>query len=118
MPKSDASALEVRECGPEERARQAELFNACFQKRVDADALAWRYDRSPHGRSVSFLTLAPSGQGVSGYACSPRRALAYGDEASLATVGETGDVMTHPEWRKRGLFSALDRAALERTRAL
>src|SRR5689334_16968700 len=103
----DAHALRVHACGPEDRARQAELFNACFKKRVDAAALAWRYDRSPHGASISFLTLEGE-RGVSGYACSPRRMLARGDEATSAPVGETGDVMTHPDWRKRGLFSALD----------
>lgn len=113
----EASELRVHACGPEDRARQAELFNACFKKRVDAAALAWRYDRSPHGASLSYLTLH-EGRGVSGYACSPRRVLAFGDETTAAPVGETGDVMTHPEWRKRGLFSALDRACVARAKEL
>jgi len=110
--------LQVSECGPADRARQVQLFQACFKKPIDVAALRWRYERSPHGPSVSFLTALPDGRGVSGYACSPRRMLAAGDEAHAASVGETGDVMTHPEWRKRGLFSALDRACMERTRAL
>ncbi len=42
----------------------------------------------------------------------------FGDEGSIALVGETGDVMTHPEWRKRGLFSALDERARARTKEL
>ena len=110
------SDFTVAACGPEQRAEQAELFNACFKKGVDAEALAWRYDRGPHGGSVSFVTRNGNGLAVSGYACSPRRMLHRGDEASLAAVGETGDVMTHPEWRKRGLFSDLDRAAMNETR--
>jgi GNAT superfamily N-acetyltransferase len=108
----ETAALEVRACAAADRAAQARLFNACFKKRVDAQSLAWRYDRSPHGASLSFMTVKPDGEGVCGYACSPRRMLAGGDEDSLAPVGETGDVMTHPEWRKRGLFSALDRACM------
>src|SRR6185369_7361113 len=56
--------------------------------------------------------------GVSGYACSPRTALSFGDESTRATIGETGDVMTHPQWRKRGLFSALDRACMQETARL
>src|SRR5690349_15206722 len=109
-----ANELDVRACGPRDRARQVELFRACFKKPLDEPALAWRYDRSPHGPSVSFLTCTADGRGVSGYACSPRRALAFGDEDRAALAGQTGDVMTHPEWRKRGLFSALDRATMAR----
>ena len=105
----------VAACGPAERAEQAQLFNACFKKDVDAEALAWRYDRGPHGEAVSFVTRNGADLAVSGYACSPRRMLHRGDEATLASVGETGDVMTHPEWRKRGLFSDLDRAAMAET---
>jgi len=110
------SEFTVGACGPEQRAEQAALFNACFKKGVDAAALAWRYDRGPHGGAVSFVTRNAAGLAVSGYACSPRRALCRGDESTLAAVGETGDVMTHPDWRKRGLFSDLDRAAMAEAR--
>ena len=102
-------------CGPGDRAEQARLFNACFKKDVTADHLAWRYDRGPHGAAISLVTRpehVEGGEAVSGYACSPRLALVEGDESTLAPVGETGDVMTHPEWRKRGLFSELDRRAM------
>jgi hypothetical protein len=107
----------VETCGPAQRSEQAVLFNACFKKPVDAEQLAWRYDRGPHGRSLSFVSRSPEGLAVSGYACSPRRMLSRGDERTLAEVGETGDVMTHPDWRRRGLFSGLDRAAIDGARA-
>jgi GNAT superfamily N-acetyltransferase len=118
--------FEIRACAAVDRAAQARLFNQCFKKKVDAGALAWRYDQNPHGRALSFLSIARSGEGgeadegepVSGYACSPRLAIARGDDASRAVIGETGDVMTHPDWRKRGLFSALDRACMEAARRL
>jgi len=103
-------------CGPEHREEQARLFNACFKKSLEAPALEWRYDQNPHGASVSLLARpAAGGDGVCGYACSPRLALVKGDEATLAPIGQTGDVMTHPDWRKRGIFSGLDRRCMQET---
>jgi GNAT superfamily N-acetyltransferase len=111
----ESVAVSVGLCGERDRSEQALLFNRCFKKHLDAAALAWRYDRNPHGQAVSLLSRPAGHPGVSGYACNPRRALVAGDEATLAVVGETGDVMTDPEWRKRGLFSDLDRAAMAET---
>jgi len=112
------SEFTVQACGPHDRGAQAQLFSACFKKSTDSAGLAWRYDQNPHGRALSFVQRASSGEFVSGYACSPRRAVPSGDEARSAIVGETGDVMTHPAWRKRGLFSALDVAAMAEARQL
>lgn len=103
-------------CGPADRAEQARLFNACFKKSLGAGELAWRYDQNPHGTAVSLLSRPEAGDGVSGYACSPRRVLTFGKEES--SVGETGDVMTHPDWRGRGLFRELDAACMEHTARL
>ncbi len=108
----------VHLCGPQDRPEQARLFNACFKKGADADDLAWRYDRGPHGAAVSLVARPPGGDGICGYACSPRKALVRGDESTLAAVGETGDVMTHPDWRKQGIFSHLDRRCMEETASL
>jgi hypothetical protein len=112
------SALLLGSCGPADRPEQARLFNACFKKAVRAEDLAWRYDRCPHGASVSLLSRPPGGEGISGYACNPRRVRHLGDPVTEALIGETGDVMTHPAWRKRGIFSSLDRRAMELTAAL
>lgn len=110
------AAPRIVSAGPEDRAEQALLFNACFKKSLGERELAWRYDRSPHGPSLSFVARPAGGAAVSGYASSPRFASVGGDPASLARIGQTGDVMTHPQWRKRGLFSDLDRAAREAAR--
>jgi len=109
--------IEVASCSPAHRAEQARLHAACFKKPLPPGGLKWRYDASPLGESVSLVAREPDGLAISGYACSPRAALAAGDERTLAIVGETGDVMTHPEWRKRGFFSRLDRAAMDEARA-
>lgn len=113
----DPRQLRVLTCASGQRAEQARLAGACFKKPVAESGLVWRYDRNPHGPTHSFLQVDPQGNGVSGYACNARVAWSFGDPQSLATIGETGDVMTHPEWRKLGLFSALDQAAREATRA-
>lgn len=111
-------ALQISLCGPEDRAEQARLFNACFKKTLEAPALEWRYDQNPQGKAVSLLSRPPGAEGVCGYACSPRLAVPSGDESQAALIGETGDVMTHPEWRKRGIFSGLDQRCMEETARL
>ncbi|MFT5052172.1 MAG: hypothetical protein ACI8QZ_003604 [Chlamydiales bacterium] len=103
---------EISACRPGDRHDQVALFNLCFGKRDGERVLAWRYDQNPHGRPIQLLTR-DAGRAVSGYACNPRRALARG--AAAATVGQTGDVMTDPGWRGRGLFSDLDRGAMRAT---
>ncbi|MDP6540400.1 MAG: GNAT family N-acetyltransferase [Planctomycetota bacterium] len=110
--------LSVHLCGPDDRAEQARLFNACFSKGIDADGLAWRYDRNPHGSAISLLSRPPGGEGICGYACSPRLAVPFGDGEQAAPIGQTGDVMTHPDWRKRGIFSGLDRACMDQARRI
>jgi len=116
QPPKVSPALAVRACTAADRAEQVQLFKQCFKKSVDERALAWRYDQNPHGASLSYLARTAEGLAVSGYSCSPRLALAQGDPASLAPVGQTGDVMTHPDWRKRGLFSDLDRDCMKAAR--
>lgn len=107
--------LRVEACGPADRAEQARLFNACFKKEADAAQLAWRYDECPQGSSISYVSRPPVGDAICGYACNPRTVLHRGDESTACTIGETGDVMTHPEWRKRGIFSGLDAATMQAT---
>jgi GNAT superfamily N-acetyltransferase len=106
------AAVTVVVCGPRERAEQSKLYAACFKKPLPERGLEWRYDEVPHGPSVSFVAREAAGATISGYACNPRLAVSRGLDASASVVGETGDVMTHPQWRKRGYFSGLDRAAM------
>jgi len=106
-------SLVIALCTPAEREEQARLFNACFKKDLGARELVWRYDENPHGAALSFVSRPPGGEGICGYACSPRMAVPAGDRSHAALVGQTGDVMTHPDWRKRGIFSGLDAACME-----
>jgi len=104
--------MAIGTCLPQDRPEQVALFNLCFGKEDGEVVLAWRYDQNPHGRPVQLLSR-DGGRAVSAYACNPRRALARGEHS--ATVGQTGDVMTDPDWRGKGLFSHLDRSAMGAT---
>lgn len=108
------SGFSIEAGTPGERGEQVALFNACFTKDVTEADLSWRYEQSPYGESVNLLAREEAtGELVSGYACNPRLAIAGDAEA---TVGQTGDVMTHPSRRKLGVFSHLDRAAVSRAK--
>ena len=109
-PGGDASdGFEVVACDASFRGDQAALFEACFGQRGARDVLDWRYDRCPHGQPIALLGRV-EGRAVSGYACNPRR---IGWDAASVTVGQTGDVMSHPDARGKGYFTRLDRAAMQ-----
>ncbi len=108
--------IRIDSAGPADRAEQVALYAVCFDKADGARVLPWRYRASPHGPSISFLARDAQDVTLSGYACSPRIVVPNGREDQAALVGETGDVMTHPDHRGRGVFSSLDRAAMEATR--
>ncbi len=104
----------TRPATPADRAAQAALFDACFQRRDGGVVLPWRYDQGPHGPSLARVVDGADGGLVASYACSPRRIQTAAGEV---TVGQTGDVMTAASERGKGLFSALDRAVMEDARA-
>ena len=114
METSDAPAL-ARVQGPEALPLQVALYEAAFGKTDGERVLPWRYAASPHGPSITLLTRTPGGDPVGAYACNARRVAAAGSEP--AVVGETGDVMTHPDHRGKGLFLDLDRRAMEEATA-
>ena len=97
--------------GPEALPLQVGLYETAFGKADGDQVLPWRYAASPHGPSITLLTRAPGGEPVGAYACNARRVAAAGQDA--AVVGETGDVMTHPDHRGKGLFLDLDRRAMQ-----
>ena len=107
-PAEAAEELEIHACGPADRAAQAALYERCFEKSDGTTVVPWRYDGNPHGEAISLLARDASGENVSGYACSPRIVLHGGEELDRSVVGQTGDVMTHPDHRGRGIFSRLD----------
>ncbi|MEM9801416.1 MAG: GNAT family N-acetyltransferase, partial [Planctomycetota bacterium] len=94
----------------DDRPAQAALFDSCFERTDGAEVIPWRYDGGPHGTALTTVVDGDDGL-LASYACGPRRLAGRG-----ALVGQTGDVMTAPEARGKGLFSELDRVTMERAR--
>ena len=112
-----APDLTARPCGPDSREAQAALFRRCFKKPLQARDLSWRYDHNPHGTAESWALVEPSGRLACSFAYGPRKMLCFGDEATLGVGGQQGDVMTDPDWRRKGLATRLAAVCEEATRA-
>lgn len=106
---SDPDTLDVALVGPADRDDQARLFGRCFAKPARVDALRWRYDDNPQGQAVSLVLRPPSGEAVCSYAYVPRLARAKGPagEPVQGVIGQQGDVMTDPDWQRKGLARKL-----------
>ena len=104
-----SNPLEVKRAGPGQRDLQARLFGLCFSKPGNAQALRWRYDSNPHGEAVSLILADEEGQAACSFAYVPR--LAVGHDASgvcsQGHIGQQGDVMTAPDWQRKGLARRL-----------
>ena len=110
-----AAGVSIRVAGADDRRDQAALYDTCFGAQDGGEILSWRYDRNPHGAALSLVARTGEGRAVAGYASSPRVVLHRGQEYEGALVGQTGDVMTHPDHRRQGLFASLDREAVQQT---
>lgn len=111
---ADELMLEVRLSTAEDRAAQGALFDRCFGRSGGEEALRWRYDGCPHGTTIAPVALREDAL-VASYACSPRRVLHRGTPLAPA-VGQTGDVMTEPGLRSRGVFTSLHWQAIAAAR--
>lgn len=108
----------MKRLGPADRADQARLFGRCFQKPASVEALRWRYDQNPDGQAVSLALAGPDGKAVCSYAYVPRLAVCRDSEggAVTGTIGQQGDVMTDPDWQRKGLARRLVTSCSEETR--
>lgn len=93
---------------------QVALFDRCFDRKDGAVVLPWRYAQGPHGEALTTVVEAGEGRVGASYACGPRLVRSSG--AAPVPIGQTGDVMTDPDQRGKGLFSGLDAATLERAK--
>jgi GNAT superfamily N-acetyltransferase len=80
-----------------------ELFRACFGVDVAHEYFAWKYYENPAGEVVAFV--ADAGDRLAAfYGAIPEL---WNVGAADATVYQSMDMMTHPDFRRRGLFARL-----------
>ena len=102
-------SLVVQAAGPESRDAQARLFGRCFAKPANVAALRWRYDDNPHGQAVSLVLTEGDDEAVCSFAYVPRLAVARTGHGQVTEgyIGQQGDVMTDPNWQRKGLARRL-----------
>ena len=106
------AGLEIRQSQAADRGAQGRLFDQCFGKTDGASVLPWRYDGCPHGTAIAPAALGDDGQLLASYAAQPRRVHFRGDATGASVIAQTGDVMTSPELRSRGVFTDLHWVAM------
>lgn len=105
--------LKVKKTNAADRAEQGALYDLCFKKTDGTKVLPWRYDGCPHGQAIATGALDDAGALVASYAAQPRRVHYRGEAFGAAAVAQTGDVMTHPDIRSRGVFTDLHWVAMD-----
>jgi GNAT superfamily N-acetyltransferase len=80
-----------------------ELFKACFGIDVSGDYFEWKYRANPTGEAIAFVADAGDRLGAF-YGVIPEPWSVGGREA---TVHQSMDTMTHPDFQRRGLFVKL-----------
>ncbi len=92
-------------------AARSNLHALCFGFRPPDETFAWKYRENPHGEAIDLVARV-DGEVVATFALVPRRWW-VGEHGSVMAY-QASDAMTRPEWRSRGLFTALlERAHVE-----
>lgn len=97
-------------------AGQRELFKLCFPEvlgtSVESEAhYHWKFGGYPAVVPYNAYVAEEDGTLVGFYASIPYR---YSVDGRVLTAGMVCDVMTHPEWRGRGIFTGIGRYSLQR----
>lgn len=115
---TDTDSLQFALVGAPDREDQARLFGRSFAKPARVEALRWRYDDNPQGQAVSLVLRDPAGHSVCSYAYVPRVAGARAPDGTWVrgVFGQQGDVMTDPDWQRKGLARRLVEHCADETR--
>jgi len=104
-------AWQVRSYVPGDEERVARLYQAVYGRPLSIDQYRWKLVETPWSLPAPNVWMADAGDRLAGhYAATPLR-FKLGDE--LLTIGHTGDAMTHPEFRRQGVFTTVGLAAHE-----
>lgn len=106
------SALTIRRAAPDERSRLLDLLLESFgdpSGHWSEDYWRWKHEDNPFG--PSYLLVAEDGGRPVGLRVFLRWELQSGDRTVPAV--RAVDTATHPDYRRRGIFSRLTREALD-----
>jgi GNAT superfamily N-acetyltransferase len=102
----------IRPVKATDSAALVELFEACFGTRLSTEYFAWKYYKNPTGKVSGFV--ADAGERLAAFYGLIPEPWAVGDADT--TIFQSMDTMTHPEFRRRGLFVRLAELAYEDVR--
>lgn len=98
----------VRKAAGEEAKEIIKLFNLIYEIPKTNDEYVWLYQNNPSGPSQVWLAIdKKTGITVSARPIFPWR-MKILDEELIVT--QAGDALTHPDYRRRGIFTALVKA--------
>lgn len=112
MPSADlVPAWHVRPYAAGDDDAVLHLYHAVYGRVLRGDYYRWKLVETPWSLAAPNVWLADAGEQLAGhYAATPLR---FKLENKILTVGHTCDAMTHPDFRRQGVFTALARAAHE-----
>ena len=89
----------------------AQLYEAVYGRPLHGDYYRWKLVETPWSLSAPNIWLADAGDRLAGhYAATPLR---FKLENEILTIGHTGDAMTHPDFRRQGIFTTVASTAHE-----
>lgn len=107
------SDLRVSAAGPEEMSTILALRGVVFPEeeldKQDPRYFRWAFESGPEGPARFYIARDGAGRVAGSYTVVPQR-FASGDAEIPGSI--VVDVMTHPDFRKRGVFTTLGRAAM------
>lgn len=107
---SSPSHYSIRPVTPQDYGALASMMEAAFGIQVGEQFFQWKYSDNPAGPVRGFLAIAPDGSPAAYYGAIPQRYSVFGEEH---TIFQSGDTMTHPAHRRKGLFEKLARHCYE-----
>jgi GNAT superfamily N-acetyltransferase len=102
---------EIRFFEPGDRGEVCSLYESVFGETATIEWFDWKYTDNPFVDGVPIV-LAERGNRIVGARPFFALEMCAGDRRTLAL--QPGDTMVHPEHRRRGLFSRMTEAAIER----
>jgi GNAT superfamily N-acetyltransferase len=106
-----ASEYEIRPFEPGDRGEICSLYETVFEETATIEWFDWKYTDDPFFEGVPIV-LAERENRIVG--ARPFFALEMGAGDRRALALQPGDTMVHPEHRRKGLFTRMTEAAIER----